>query len=359
MSPPDGATAYGAGALRRAVERIQSAGGSSRNVTLYSQSRGLFELAAGGEIDPEQAWEQLSQAGRAAGLDGAEIRSTLRSARREGAKRPRKSTRAGRADMATLPPIPAAPPIYPPHSAVKALWNATQSVLADERAFTYLQSRGIDPERVSRGGLCRYLPKDASLPDELATELRATLPKTKRGGARKPAPLHGFQLLFPMFDNLGSARSLVLRWMADGGPPLEEDQPKVVALRGQRVGLVLANRAAQALMRRDPERKTLWTDQPLEVVIVEGETDFLCAACEPTDAVRAVFGVMAGSWTDAHVHAIPKRAAVIIATDHDEQGDKYADKISGTFERGRSKRWTPSQGKDVCDAGGLAGGTLT
>ena len=114
------------------------------------------------------------------------------------------------------------------------------------------------------------------------------------------------------------------------------------------------------MLRRDPGRK-IWGDRPLEVVIVEGETDFLCAASSHAgeDKIRAVFGISSGAWTDAHAIAIPEGAAVIIATDNDTAGDKYAEKIRGTLGKGRSRRWTPNEGKDVCDAGGLAGGTLT
>jgi hypothetical protein len=354
-------TSYGAGALRRAEQAIQSAPNNDRNNTFYAQARGCFELAAGGELGLEQAWERLVEAGRAAGLDGAEIKATLRSARRDGSKKPRQSpdnTNGSGAEVAMLPPIPAAPPTYPPLGVVEALWDATDSVLAHEEACAYLERRGLDPQRVSRLGRCRYLPKGAPLPSELRVELREALPKIECGGVWKHAPLHGFRLLFPLLDSLGNVRSLQLRWM-DG----DSDKPraKSVALKPQKRGLVLANRAGLAMLRRDPGRKTFWGDRPLEVVIVEGETDFLCAACEDAgeDKIRAVFGISSGAWTDAHAIAIPEGATVIIATDNDAAGDKYADKIRGTLERGRSKRWTPNQGKDVCDAGGLAGGTLT
>jgi hypothetical protein len=352
-------TSYGAGALRRAEQAIQSAPSNDRNNTFYAQARGCFELAAGGELGLEQAWGRLVEAGRAAGLDGVEIKATLRSARRDGSKKPRQSpdnTNGSSAEVAMLPPIPAAPPTYPPLRAVEALWDATDSVLAHEEACATLERRGLVPERVSRFGRCRYLPKGAPLPGELRAELRDALPKIERGGVWKHAPLHGFRLLFPLHDSLGNVRSLQLRWIDDGDKP----RAKSVALKPQKRGLVLANRAGLALLGRDPGRK-LWCGRPLEVVIVEGETDLLCVACEDAgeDKIRAVFGISSGAWTDAHAIAIPEGATVIIATDNDAAGDKYADKICGTLGKGRSKRWTPNQGKDACDAGGLAGGTLT
>ncbi len=108
-----------------------------------------------------------------------------------------------------------------------------------------------------------------------------------------------------------------------------------------------------------PERSKFWGDKAPEVAIVEGETDFLCAACEETNTIRAVFGVSSGAWSDAHAMAIPEAASVIIATDADVTGDKYAEQIRGTLGKRSVYRWTPNRGQDVCDAGGLSGGSVT
>jgi hypothetical protein len=258
-----------------------------------------------------------------------------------------------------LPPIPPAPtpPTYPPIHVVNALWEATDSVLAHEEACAYLWSRGLDPEIVSRRGRCRYLPKGAPFPSEIKAELRDAIPKIERDNEWKHAPLYGFRLAFPLLDSMGAMRSIQLRRIEDHG---EKIRAKSVALKPQKRGLVLANRAGLALLRRDPEQSKLWEQRPLEVVIVEGEPDFLVASCEEIgeDRVRVVFGIIgSGSWTDAHAIAIPKGAHVIIATDDDIPGNVYAEKIADTLEGRSVSRWKPRiEGQDVCDAGGLAGG---
>jgi hypothetical protein len=321
---------YGAGALEKAIQTIQEAHNNDRNNTFYAQARGCFELAAGGELAFEQAWERLAEAGSAAGLDRAEIRATLRSAHRDGSKKPRQRPDGnGGGRVETLPSIPPAPPVYPPLRVVDALWKAADSVLAHDDACAYLESRGLDLERVSLRGRCRYLPKGAPLPDELLAQRRDAIPKVELEGVWRHAPMYGFRLLFPLHDSLGNVRSLQLRCIVDHG---ENFRTKSVALKPQKRGLVLANRAGLALLRRDPERSQVWGEQPLEVVLVEGETDFLCAGCEDIDA------------------------SVVIATDIDAAGERYADKIRRTLEARSIQRWTPRQGKDVCDAGGLDGG---
>jgi hypothetical protein len=89
-----------------------------------------------------------------------------------------------------------------------------------------------------------------------------------------------------------------------------------------------------------------WIAEPLRVVIAEGEPDFLTWATmhalkSPTPAY-AVLGVIAGSWGDAIAARIPNGSRVIIRTDHDEAGEKYATDIIRTLARRctvlRSKR---------------------
>jgi hypothetical protein len=142
--------------------------------------------------------------------------------------------------------------------------------------------------------------------------------------------------------------------------PSRREEKKSLAIKGACKRLVLANRAALALLK-ERGRPGLWLDAPIEVVIVEGETDFLCAATEeiPDGSFRAVFGIFSGSWTAAHAVVIPDDATVIIATDPDAQGDKYAEQITRTLGGRSFFRWTPSKpGQDLSDSGGLAGGLL-
>jgi hypothetical protein len=257
--------------------------------------------------------------------------------------------------VATLPPEP--PPKYPDPKIVGALWDATISVLEDAKACAYLERRGLDPVRVSRFGHARIIPEDAEIPDELERMFDDAIPRLKVGDRWQQVLRLGFNLVFPLVDACGHRRSLQLRCIAadDGEMPT-----KGVALKPHRRELVLANRAGLALLR-ERGRPALWCDQPLEVVIVEGETDFLTASTEeiPDGTFRGVFGVFIGSWTAAHAAAIPDDASVIIATDKDAQGDRYAEQIQRTLGARPFSRWTPNRGKDVSDVGGLSGGTLT
>jgi hypothetical protein len=350
---------YGEGALVSAVQRVLDA--EDRNNALYAQARGCFELAAGGELGTEEVWERLAEAGSAAGLDRAEIKATLRSAHRDGSKKPRQAPDTdGNPGVATFPPMrPAAPPTYPPLSVVRALWGAAEGVFIHDEACAFLEGRGIDLERMSGAALCRYLPRGASLPKDFHGALREAIPRINIHGEWKYAPLHGFRLLFPLYDSLGNVRSLQLRSIEDHGPDVKL---KSVSMKPQKRGLVLANKAGVALLQRDSERKRFWGNRPLDVVIVEGEPDLLVAACEDIDddRTRAVLGITGnGSWSDAHVLAIPKDATAIIATDDDIPGNKYAAKITATLSEHVVSRWTPNiEGQDVCDAGGLAGGTV-
>jgi hypothetical protein len=342
-------------ALDHARNKVLAAVGSGRNNTLYGQARWCFEIAAGGGVGFEDVWKHLSQAGRQVGLDRAEIKSTLKSAEREGRKKPRAS---GKPDNVEPPLIlPPEPPVYPPYYLWNAVWEAAEGVFMHDEPRGWLDGRGIDLERLSGARLCKYLPKGAPLPDELLDELHDAIPRVAVNGEFKHAPLHGFRLLLRLYDSMGDPRSLQLRCIVDHGGGIKA---KSVALKPQKRGLVLANAAGVMALRRDPVRKELWADRLVEYVIVEGEPDLLVASCEDTgdDRVRVVLGITGGgSWTDGHAIAIPQDAHVIIATDDDAPGDKYAVKIRATLDGRRVSRWRPLiDGQDVCDAGGIAKG---
>lgn len=343
-------SAYGAGALRRADAEIRQLGQGSRNPKTFPVAAGIYELAFGGEIDLEEADRVLLEAGTATGLPRREVWGILKSAKKKGADRPRRRPESGQV-LATLPPEP--PPQYPDPEIVRAFLDGSVSVLADAKACAFIESRGLDPVRVSRRGLCRVVPEDFELRSD---KVPATVPRSRAGERWAYAPELGYRLLFVLVSPRGEPQSLTLRQC--DGERSGEDEPKSLALKGRR--LVLANRAGRALLK-ERGRPSLWRAQPIEVVLVEGETDYLAAATEeiPDGAFRAVFGIFSGSWTAAHAAVIPDDATVVIATDADAQGDKYADQIRRTLGARPFSRWKPTKGRDVCCAGGLAGGTLT
>jgi len=89
----------------------------------------------------------------------------------------------------------------------------------------------------------------------------------------------------------------------------------------RRKALVLANHAAvDALGSRD---------RPHPVIVVEGEPDFLTIAAALHD--WPVLGVAQGSWTGAFAARFPLADSWHIATDDDQDGDKYAATIRRTL----------------------------
>jgi hypothetical protein len=346
---------YGRGALRRVDQAIRELVPGGRNPGLFPHAAGIYELVAGGEIDTAEADQTLIEAGTSIGLPLTEVRSVLRSAWRKGTQRPRRRPEPSPSTVATLPPE--RPPQYPDAEIVAALWDASVSVLADEKARAYLERRGLDPVRVSRFGRARVIPEDAEIPDELTSVFGQAIPNLRVGDRWKQVLQLGFNLVLPLVDACGHRRSLQLRCIEAH----DEAMPtKGVCLKPNRRELVLANRTGLALLS-ERGRPPLWCDQPLEVVIVEGESDYLTAATEeiPDGTFRAVLGIFAGSWRMKHALAIPLDATVVIATDDDAQGDKYAQEITWTLGERSFSRWRPHvRGQDLSDAGGIAGGAL-
>ena len=58
----------------------------------------------------------------------------------------------------------------------------------------------------------------------------------------------------------------------------------------------------------------------------------------------AVLGVTAGGWTEEIAKRIPAGARVILATDQDKAGEKYARSIAATLQGYDLRRWKPPQG---------------
>lgn len=97
------ANAYGRGALDDACAKVASASDGTRNDTLNAQALGIARLVAGGAIGEREAWERLSGAASACGLDAREAEATLRSAFRAGKEQPRTAPESSRT-AADVPP---------------------------------------------------------------------------------------------------------------------------------------------------------------------------------------------------------------------------------------------------------------
>ncbi len=203
-------------------------------------------------------------------------------------------------------------PGYPPADQVLALWDGAGSVAEDREAAGYLASRAIDPAQAAARDVLRVLRPGQPLP-------RWARYRGDRDAAR-PWPETGHRILIRTWDHLGELRG-VRAWRVGG----DEGTPKRLPPAGySAAGLVCANGAGVALLR-DP--------YPCLVVIAEGEPD-LCVHATRGD--YPAIGITSGSWTQALADRIQFGSEVVIRTDNDSAGDKYADRIRKTLgERAR------------------------
>jgi hypothetical protein len=124
-------------------------------------------------------------------------------------------------------------------------------------------------------------------------------------------------MLVPVYDHTGDMRSL-RAWRIEG-----EGQAKRVPPAGcKATGLLMANRGAVEILRG--------RGAPRRVLVVEGEPDFLTAATSWPDLV--IFGVVSGGWTEDFAGRVPLGSEVIVATHHDEAGEKYAAHVAKTVK---------------------------
>lgn len=221
----------------------------------------------------------------------------------------------------TSRPAPSAAPEYPAASEVAALWAAAEPIEAepdlypeaDTTAARYLAGRAIDPGAVDLYQLARVLPADVHAP-----------PWALCRGIPWP---RSHRLILPVVDHMGVVRSL-RAWKIDGA---DSDAPKRTAPAGKALaGLLLACPVARRMLATGQTPSWATEAAPLDVIITEGEPDFLTWAARVSDtneAPPAVLGVVAGSWCEAIAARIPNGSRVIIRTHQDGSGDRYAAEI--------------------------------
>lgn len=165
-----------------------------------------------------------------------------------------------------------------------------------------------------------------------------------------------YRALFPLYDHHGDIRSLRARWTdcdefdPESGEVLREaaepPRGKAVPPEGFDVrGLVMANEIGLYLLQKGEWPESI-PRESRHAWIVEGESD-LTVACARIFAsaqpMRAVFGVFAGAWTIEIASRIPKGSVVVLGTDADRVGEKYADYVQKTLQGRcdlRRKRWS-------------------
>lgn len=211
-------------------------------------------------------------------------------------------------------------PTYPPVEEVGALWGCSWPLLDDEVSpvgdiHKALRRRGWEPAMVAHRDLVRVMR-----PGELP------------GWAPRSA-LDVHRLVVQMFDARGVRRSLRFRALVSDARPSKALPPTGYAMGG----LVMADPMAQAILRGSLGwMRTCWDHR---IVVAEGEPDFLTWAArddrwvqeQDTGVGYGVFGIVSGSWTQAIANRIPTGTTVIIRTDHDPQGEKYAQIISSSL----------------------------
>lgn len=221
------------------------------------------------------------------------------------------------------PPAPVKPPEYPPEAEIAAVWDACWPVTEMRDVAEWLRAqRGLDPAAIAAADLARALPGNAPL--------RAW----SMFGGRAWTDL-GHRLVVPLVDAGGRVRSLIARFAGAKPGKLKirgelVEVPKSLPPRQfARKGLVMANGRARRMLERGA-----FDGDALDagrVVITEGEMDFLTWSTEPLDAEPTVLGIVQGSWTADAAARIPDGATVLIATDLDADGDKYAATVTASL----------------------------
>lgn len=205
-------------------------------------------------------------------------------------------------------PVPSEPARrLPPRSEVESTWRRCGRVNTDAELCAQLERRGMDPDEITARDLARVLPA-------------CSLPRWCRSW------LHtGHRLVFPLYDAHGNLAGLHGRIVL-----VQPDDPrgKARSVRGCG-GLVLADATALDLLSTGAA--PWWNG---EVLICEGETDFLTLGLRWSDAAAclpAVIGIFEGAWSPQIAARIPARAVVRILTDPDEAGRRYAAQIEQTL----------------------------
>lgn len=210
-------------------------------------------------------------------------------------------------------PPPPAPVSYPPEEELRVFWDSCQYLTLDAELSDYLESRRVYAGAVATFDVVRVLP--------MGIEVPAWAARWQRSGHR---------LIVPLYDQRGLMRSCLAR-TSDPNAQIKSLAPSGYS----RAGLVMADGFARWLLAT-AQRPDWWpTRQELRIVIAEGEIDFLYCVRQWSDAAEfapATLGIVSGSWTDEIAARIPDCTTVVIATDNDEAGERYAATIAQSLQ---------------------------
>lgn len=315
---------------------------SGRNPALRDASRSLGGFVAAGVLSEAEAIALLIQASEVNGYirkDGrAAAMSTIRSGLREGMKKARKlpvdgerTTQRARPVVDSISAAEGAAralvalkeacdaPVYLPTDEVARLWGAGGRVDADPKVAAWLaDDRRIDPIKISDIDAARVLRPDAQVPSWAGFGGEDGKPWRSWLSA-------GLRLVVPLFDQTGTMRSLLFRRAYETQASFP---PKSVGARGGRRGLAMMCPLARQVLGAGRLPEWWPADRELRVIVCEGEADYLTVCSEWSEAdetAPACIGGFSGSWEV--LEALPAGCTLVVRTDADEAGAKYATQI--------------------------------
>lgn len=320
----EAARAYVEAALSGCAADVAGAGKGERNNALNKAGFRLGQLLAEWPLSFDEARAALLAAVQTdKTLTEREARYTIEHALRDGERKPQARTDRipgpgrGRTPRRLGPvrakPQPELPPARPPQEELLSFWQACLPVDAavdvsawEHDPVQWIQGRKLDADSIATGELARMIPDGVEVPPWAALG--------------RLWPDAGYRLIVRAWSARGECESLHARYTRPG----DAKGPKAVWPKGfEGRGLVMANGAAVELLQG--------RGAPGKVVIAEGIPDWLsCAVMRPE---LPIFGITAGSWPQDSAHAarIPDGTRVIIRTDSDGAGDKYAREIQASF----------------------------
>jgi len=192
---------------------------------------------------------------------------------------------------------------YPPNQEVRGIWSSGHQINKSPSAMGYLEGRGINPQKIV--GLARVANIQYRYGD---------LTWVQRDDKRKPwwptIWAQQFSIILPLYNHNGELTSI------HGRSTKPENKRKTTCpLNYTSRGLLFLNEQAINFVKGNTIPKAIW--------IAEGEIDFLSLAQYDVP----VIGIRSGSVTALKQLPWTYKTKALIATDADEQGDKYAEKI--------------------------------
>ena len=185
-------------------------------------------------------------------------------------------------------------------------WSRFSRVDQDEACMDYLTSRGLSPLYAAQNDLLRRFRPDPSIRWDWVRNDASEAVRWQESG---------HLLAARVYDARGTAKG-IRGWRVTDYPA----RKRTPASGYLTAGLVLADEKALRVLRGGRS--------PVRLVITEGEPDFV-TACQRWG--YATLGIYSGSWTQEIADRIPAGSTVVIATDPDDAGEKYATSITETF----------------------------